>query len=876
MPPAPQAGGARASPRGKDGVDPHDGSCGAQTIDGILSGHPISSLESVSSTPTAAGGEKRLKVFLSYSRDDLDIAQQLHATLVIGGYVPFMDAGDIEAGEGWEQRLRDLVRSADTVLVLLSPSSIRSKACQDEIVWAIEDRKRIIPLACRPLGSERPHAHVEAINYIYLYAEPRKHGTGFGPGLLELRSALDTDLDWLREHTRLFERASEWQADGRKSFRLLSGTDITAAKTWLERQPSKAPKPTDLVQDFIRISEEEDQRQQQAELQRERDLSEALRDRVAALEESTQAKQRVVSRTLIGLGASLVLAGVAGGLAWVASQQRDKAERALQQIRASASIRVASLVEEVRNERWEGSQASVPQPTAQVTPSWLDAVATRAQAHLDRGDGEAARKVADEGLTAAPAELSLGERTDWALAVLRLHRVRAQASERLGDVASAAAETSFRTALEVAERLARSHPAAADARDALARALLDFGMFWASRADWQQAEHLMQRLLAQRIAEHAATPAQPTARLRLAIAHDRLAQLLLDRENASERPEPTAETMPALADVQRHLTAAVALIEAPANGQAHSFDQAQELAYAYQLHADLQGLRKRPSEAIVWIDRTIALTQQIAQRPEADETVPQNLAAAHYRRALLLASTARTQEAIASLDQSIGAHERALELGGRSRPEWMRDIATALQMRAKWLVGIGRPEDAVESLRSCLAWRERAAAVATDAGWQAELKDAYRDLRVSLIENKRMREALETAEQQAFSTTLSYFAATPTAAEDKEFRRAEVAEALGQVSWTAILAREPARALQAAKQAREIDPKNDAVRLNLAHALMFSGRTEESRKGYLEGLQGASDQVQPWKKAVLDDFTQLRQFGLGHELMTEVERRMVP
>lgn len=862
--------------KGMHGIHPCDGRSHARTVDSIHQGIPVAAVQAVTRTPTPAGGEKRLKVFLSYSRDDLDIAKQLHATLLIGGYVPFMDAGDIEAGEDWKQRLRDLVRSADTILYLLSPSSARSTACQDEIVWAIEDRKRIIPLVCKPLGSERPHPQVEEINYIYLYAEPRKHGTGFGPGLLELRAALDTDLDWLREHTRLFERASEWDTDGRKAFRLLSGSDITSAKAWLERQPSKAPKPTELVQDFIRISEEEDQRQQQAELQRERDLSDALRDRVAALEESTKAKQRVVSRTLMGLGASLLLAAAAGGLAWVASQQRDKAERALQQIRASASIRVESLVEEVRNERWARSEGESTPQTAQVTPSWLDAQATRAQGYLDRGEDEAARQVAEDGLKAAPSELSLDARTDWGLTVLRLHRARGQAAARRGDVAGHTAESSFGTALDMARRLARSHPADASSQDAQARALLDFGMFWADRADWTQAEGLMRQLLAQRLAEHARAPELPAAGLKLAIAHDRLAQMLLDREKATDRTGAAAEQLPALDEVQRHLKAAVALLETRTNGPAASFDHAQELAYAYQLHADLQAARTLPNEALAWIDRTIALTQQISQRPEADETVPQNLSASHYRRAHWLQSINRTQDAIASLDQGIAAGEKALELSGRSRPEWMRDIAASLQTRANWMRELGRPDDAVESLRACLAWRERVAAVATRAEWQEELEEAYLALRVSLIENKRMREALETAEQQAFSTTSAYFTDTTAEAEVKQLRRAKVASALGQVSWTAMLARDPARAVRAAQQAREIDPTNTAVQLNLAHALMFRGRTEASRKAYRDGLQSPDDQGQKWKKNVLDDFKALREFGLAHELMVEIERNMTP
>lgn len=52
---------------------------------------------------------------------------------------------------------------------------------------------------------------IAALNYICFYCEPHKPGTGFGSGLLELVTALSTDPGWLREHTRLLQRANEWE-----------------------------------------------------------------------------------------------------------------------------------------------------------------------------------------------------------------------------------------------------------------------------------------------------------------------------------------------------------------------------------------------------------------------------------------------------------------------------------------------------------------------------------------------------------------------------------------------------------------------------------------------------------------------------------------
>jgi hypothetical protein len=55
----------------------------------------------------------------------------------------------------------------------------------------------------------------------------------FDSGLRRLVDALETDLDWRDQHTRLAARAQEWlDKDRNKSF-LLRGTDLDDAETWL-------------------------------------------------------------------------------------------------------------------------------------------------------------------------------------------------------------------------------------------------------------------------------------------------------------------------------------------------------------------------------------------------------------------------------------------------------------------------------------------------------------------------------------------------------------------------------------------------------------------------------------------------------------------
>ena len=300
------------------------------------------------------GKDDRLEVFISYSRDDLEFADQLDAILRLAGFETVLDRHGIQAGEPWEQRLSELIRGADTVVFVLSPSSVKSKTCGWELEEAARLGKRVLPVACRPLGpDDSPPPLLAALNYIFFYPEPRKSGTGFSSGLTDLAAALRTDLHWLREHTRYLERAVEWDGRGRPGNRLLSGTDITDAKDWVARRPRDAPEPTALHLDFIRASEQEEALRSNAERLRLEQMAAAQAERAAALQTAesaladkqlaqqheAEAARQVVRRTRIGLAAALTLATVASAAGMYAQHQKELAQiQTREAVRATAKL----------------------------------------------------------------------------------------------------------------------------------------------------------------------------------------------------------------------------------------------------------------------------------------------------------------------------------------------------------------------------------------------------------------------------------------------------------------------------------------------------------------------------------------------------------
>src|SRR5215813_13852074 len=77
----------------------------------------------------------KLRVFISYSRDDLRFADQLNAALDICGFECVIDRQGISGGEDWKRRLGNLISEADTVVFVLSPTSARSEIC----AWEVEE-----------------------------------------------------------------------------------------------------------------------------------------------------------------------------------------------------------------------------------------------------------------------------------------------------------------------------------------------------------------------------------------------------------------------------------------------------------------------------------------------------------------------------------------------------------------------------------------------------------------------------------------------------------------------------------------------------------------------------------------------------------------
>lgn len=86
------------------------------------------------------------KIFFSYSRIDSNFALKLAKELREAGADIWIDQLDIPAGNHWDSAVEGALSGAACVLVILSPSSTGSTNVMDEVSFALESGKKIIPV----------------------------------------------------------------------------------------------------------------------------------------------------------------------------------------------------------------------------------------------------------------------------------------------------------------------------------------------------------------------------------------------------------------------------------------------------------------------------------------------------------------------------------------------------------------------------------------------------------------------------------------------------------------------------------------------------------------------------------------------------------
>ncbi|GAA4838915.1 toll/interleukin-1 receptor domain-containing protein [Algivirga pacifica] len=308
------------------------------------------------------------EVFISYSRKDSRFVRQLNNDLEERGKTTWFDQENIPTGakDFWEEIKKGIAASMNYLFVI-SPDSINSEYCVQEVEYAASLGKRIITINYEDADIEQFPKQLKSINWID-FSNVDNYISAFG----QLIRELDTDRDYVSMHSYWDRKAREWEEATRNPALLLRGVIGREAWNWMVEasKAEKRPRVTKLQREFIQASHRESRKNrrlrfaaignvvfmvlavifavyafaQVVELEEEKELV------LIEKEKAEQAEQRAEEARLRALQAKYTsdsLRLVAESHAMLAERQKEEADRqrayALRKSQQADSLRLIAM-----------------------------------------------------------------------------------------------------------------------------------------------------------------------------------------------------------------------------------------------------------------------------------------------------------------------------------------------------------------------------------------------------------------------------------------------------------------------------------------------------------------------------------------------------
>lgn len=124
-----------------------------------------------------------MSTFISYSRADSGFAVRLAKDLKSAGYDVWLDQLDIPTGARWDDEVEAALEACTTFMIILSAESIQSQNVKDEIAYAVDAGKDILPVRIK---SGNIPLRLRRLQYVDFTDKP------YEKSLKEIKSLLST------------------------------------------------------------------------------------------------------------------------------------------------------------------------------------------------------------------------------------------------------------------------------------------------------------------------------------------------------------------------------------------------------------------------------------------------------------------------------------------------------------------------------------------------------------------------------------------------------------------------------------------------------------------------------------------------------------
>ncbi len=190
-----------------------------------------------------------LDVFISYSRADSDLARKLNDALQQQGKTTWFDQESIASGSNFQEEINRGIKVSDNFLFIISPRSVNSPYCKDEVGYAASLNKRFVTLLYQEVETSKLHPELGKVQWIDFNSNEKDFNANFK----KLLRTLNTDRKYIRSHSKWLQRALEWEKKQRNDDSLLRGSIFSEAQKWLiaAENNQKKPTPTNLQKEYI-------------------------------------------------------------------------------------------------------------------------------------------------------------------------------------------------------------------------------------------------------------------------------------------------------------------------------------------------------------------------------------------------------------------------------------------------------------------------------------------------------------------------------------------------------------------------------------------------------------------------------------------------
>ena len=204
-------------------------------------------------------------MFISYAREDKWFARELQEILRQRGITSWLDDKEIRPTAQWEKEIQNAIITNDFVIYIASRNSaLQDSYCLKELKFAKDNNKKIVPinidtnLQWLPVEIQDIH-WINFSSLLYLQEDGmiriNHKSAEFDQSFNMLISALETELDWVKTHSRLLEKAWEWKAQNKNTSYLLIGDELQYFKEAVNKYQGKEPSLTEDQVEIINESE---------------------------------------------------------------------------------------------------------------------------------------------------------------------------------------------------------------------------------------------------------------------------------------------------------------------------------------------------------------------------------------------------------------------------------------------------------------------------------------------------------------------------------------------------------------------------------------------------------------------------------------------